>query len=167
MNPYPFPKNIHVLNSVTLKLNDSNYLLWKTQFESLLSSQKLLGFVNGAAAPPAATCVVVHGTENVEENNPLFDSWFCTDQLVRSWLFGTLSEEVLGSVHTLPTSREVWISLADNFNKSSISCEFSLRRSLQLLAKKDKTLVVYCKSSRRFVMHSVPLASPLRSMKIF
>lgn len=46
-NHYPFPTSLHVLNSVTLKLNENNYLLWKTQFEALLSSQKLLGFVTG------------------------------------------------------------------------------------------------------------------------
>ncbi|CAA7017412.1 unnamed protein product, partial [Microthlaspi erraticum] len=100
--PYPFPSNVHVLSSVTIKLNDSNYLLWKTQFESLLSSQKLIGFVNGGlTAPP--------------ETSPLYESWFCTDQLVRSWLFGTLSEEVLGSVHTLTTSCEIWLSLTENY----------------------------------------------------
>ncbi|KFK33216.1 hypothetical protein AALP_AA6G345600 [Arabis alpina] len=28
--------------------------------------------------------------------NAQYESWFCTDQLVRSWLLGTLSEECLG-----------------------------------------------------------------------
>lgn len=168
MNPYPFLKNIHVLSSVTLKLNDSNYLLWKIQFESLLSSQKLLGFVNGAVVSPAATCVVVQGTEHVEENNPMYEWWFCTDQLVKSWLFGTLSEEVLSSVYTLPTSREVWISLADNFNKSSVSREFSLRRSLQLLTKKDKTLAVYSREFKIICDALSAIGKPIdESMKIF
>lgn len=136
--PYPFPSKVHVVSCVTLKLTDSNYLLWKTQFESLLSSQMLLGFINGAVTAPPTTRVVTQDVVAVEEPNPLYESWFCTDQLVRSWLFGTLSEEVLGSVHSLTTSRDVWVSLADNFNKSSLSREFSLRRSLQLMAKKGK-----------------------------
>lgn len=167
-NPYPFPNSVHVKSSVTLKLNDSNYLLWKTQFESLLSSQELLGFVNGAMVPPAATRVVVRDGVNVEENNPLFESWFCADQQVRSWLFGTLSEEVLGSVHTLGTSREVWVSLADNFNKSSVSREFSLRRSLQLLSKKDKTLAVYSREFKTICDALSAIGKPVdESMKIF
>lgn len=70
LNPYPFPSNLHVLNSVTLKLTDSNYLLWKTQFESLLSSQKLLGFVNGSTPQPQRTRTVVRDEVNVEENKP-------------------------------------------------------------------------------------------------
>lgn len=142
-DPYPFPSNVHILSSVTLKLNDGNYLLWKTQFESLLSSQKLVGFINGAVTPPEETVTVVREGVNVVSPNPQYESWFSSDQLVRSWLFGTLSEEVLGYVHNLSTSREIWLSLAENFNKSSLAREFSLRRNLQLLNNKGKTFAVY------------------------
>ena len=83
-DPYPFPKNVHILSSVTLKLNDGNYLLWKIQFESLLSRQKLIGFVNGGVTQPAATVTVVQDDVNVENPNPAYESWFCSDQLVRS-----------------------------------------------------------------------------------
>lgn len=141
--PYPFPSKVHVVSSVTLKLNDSNYLLWKTQVESLLYSQKLIGFVNGGVVPPETTRQIENGGVVTTEPNPVYESWFCSDQLVRSWLFGTLSEEVLGSVHNLSTSREIWISLAENFNKSSLSREFSLRRNLQLISKKGRSLAEY------------------------
>lgn len=168
LHPYPFPSNVHILSSVTLKLNDSNYLLWKMQFESLLSSQKLLGFINGAVTAPAATRSVVRDNVTVEETNPEHEAWFCSDQLVRSWMFGTLSEEVLGSVHTLPTSREVWLSLAESFNKSSLSREFSLRRRLQLLTKKEKTLSVYCREFKTVCDSLSAIGKPIdESMKIF
>lgn len=152
LNPYPFPSNTHILSSVTLKLTDSNYLLWKIQFESLLSSQKLLAFVNGGTFPPAPTCTVVVNEVPPEQPNPQYDYWFCTDQLMHSWMFGTLSKEVLGTVYTLQTSCEVWISLAEHFNKSLLARESSLRRSLQLLTKKDKTLSATAEISRPFAM---------------
>lgn len=111
---------------------------------------------------------MVRGTANVEENNPEFEFWFCTDQMVRSWIFGTLSEEVLGSVHSLQTSRDIWVSLADNFNKSSLSREFSLRRSLQLLTKKDKTLSVYSREFKTICDSLSAIGKPVEeSMKIF
>ena len=123
-DPYPFPTRVHVTSSVTIKLNGSNYLLWKTQVESLLRSQKLLGFVNGQdPPPPAQVTTVVNGVE-VQAPNPRYDAWVCTYQLVISWIYGTLTEEVLGTVHCLSTSHEVWLSLADNYNKSSIAREF-------------------------------------------
>ncbi|AAD21687.1 Strong similarity to gi/3600044 T12H20.12 protease homolog from Arabidopsis thaliana BAC gb/AF080119 and is a member of the reverse transcriptase family PF/00078 [Arabidopsis thaliana] len=165
---YPFPDNVHVTSSVTLKLTDSNYLLWKTQFESLLSSQKLIGFVNGAVNAPSQSRLVVNGEVTSEEPNPLYESWFCTDQLVRSWLFGTLSEEVLGHVHNLSTSRQIWVSLAENFNKSSVAREFSLRQNLQLLSKKEKPFSVYCREFKTICDALSSIGKPVdESMKIF
>lgn len=75
LNPYPFPSNVHVLGCVTLKLTNSNYLLWKTQIESLLSSQKLLGFVNDASPPPAQTRTVIINEVPTEEPNPQYEQW--------------------------------------------------------------------------------------------
>ena len=104
----------------------------------------------------------------IEVPNPPYDSWFCTDQLIRSWLFGTLSEEVLGYVHNLKTSLDVWISLSENFNKSNVAREFTLRRNLQLLSKKEKSFSSY---RRDFVAICDALSSigkPIdESMKIF
>ncbi|XP_010463228.1 PREDICTED: uncharacterized protein LOC104743891 [Camelina sativa] len=165
---YPFPSNVHVMSSVPLKLNDSNYLLWKTQFEFLLSSQQLLGFVNGSVTPPPVTRTVTHDNTQTEESNPLYESWFCTDQLVRSWIFGTLFEEVLGSVHTLSTSHDVWLHLAESYYKSSLSREFSLRHSLHLLTKNDKSLATYCREFRRICDALSAIGKPVdESLKIF
>ena len=153
--PYPFPSNVHILSCVTLKLNDGNYLLWKTQIESLLSSQKLIGFVNGAVTSPPATLTVVRDGVN-------------TDQLVRSWLFGTLSEEVLGYVHNLSTAREIWMCLAENFNISSLARECTLRRNLQLLTNKGKTLAVYSREFKTLCDALRSIGKPIdESMKIF
>ncbi|XP_019087274.1 PREDICTED: uncharacterized protein LOC104721004 [Camelina sativa] len=165
---YPFPDSIHVSSTVTIKITSNNYLLWKTQFESLLSCQKLIGFVNGTVTAPPRFTSTRTGESITEVPNPRFESWFCTDQLIRFWLFGTLSEEVLGYVHTLSTSRDVWMSLAENFNKSSISREFALRRNLWVLEKKDMTFAAY---SREFISICDALSSigkPIDdSMKIF
>lgn len=165
---YPCPDNVHVSSLVTLKLNDTNYLLWKTQFESLLSSQKLIGFVNGTIVAPSQTRLQVTGDITKEVPNPQYESWFCTDQLVRSWLFGTLYEEVLGHVHNLSTSRQVWLSLAENFNKSSLAREFSIRSKLQLLHMKHNSFSGYCREFKSICDSLSAIGKPVdESMKIF
>lgn len=78
--------------------------------------QKLLGFVTGQVEAPAATVVAVVDEVQVENPNPDFESWKCSDGLVKVWLCGTLTEEVLGCVYCLEMSRDVWLFLADNFN---------------------------------------------------
>ncbi|XP_010484968.1 PREDICTED: uncharacterized protein LOC104763269 [Camelina sativa] len=141
---YPFPSTLHVASSVTIKLSDSNYLLWKTQFESLLRCQKLLGFVHGSVPKPPPVIVTNTNNHAVEAPNPAYEDWICMDELIKSWIFGTLTEEVLGLFHALPTSQDVWLSLAGNFNKSSVAREFDLRHRLQLLNIKGITFTDYC-----------------------
>nr|CAD1817045.1 unnamed protein product [Ananas comosus var. bracteatus] len=46
-------------------------------------------------------------------NNPNYTSWVRTDRLVKSWIMGTFSEEVLGYAVGLQTAAEVWTSICD------------------------------------------------------
>lgn len=80
----------------------------------------------------------------------------------------SLSEEVLGHVHSLETSPQIWISLAENVNKSSITREFSLRRSLQLINKKDKSFSTYYREFKSICDSLNSIGKPVdESMKIF
>ncbi|CAL9222155.1 unnamed protein product, partial [Arabidopsis halleri] len=165
---YHFPSGTHVASSVTLKLNDRNYLMWKTQFESLLSSQKLLGFFNGRQLRPHVTIEVRNGNVAEIVPNPKYEDWFCTDQLVRSWLLGTLSEEVLGYVFHIPTAHEIWMSLAEHFNKSSQARVFELKRTLQGITQIGKSFTEYCKEFRTVCDEVSSIGQPVEeSMKIF
>ena len=86
---------------------------------------------------------------------------------MKSWLFGTLSEEVLDYVHNLATSRDVWMCLAENFNKSSLAREYSLR-SLQLLTNKGKTFAVYTREFETIGDALSSIGKPVdESLKIF
>ena len=59
------PPTLDIVNSVTVKLTERNYLLWKNQFEAFLNGQRLLGFVNGSTPRPPPTISVpgINGTE--------------------------------------------------------------------------------------------------------
>lgn len=67
-----FAPSLSISQCVTLKLSSSNYLLLKTQFESFLSSQFLLGFVNGSTPRPAPTTSTRDGDVVTEVANPEF-----------------------------------------------------------------------------------------------
>lgn len=85
----------NVTNLVTVKLtNVEDYLTWKTQFTTSLISHNLLGFVDGSCPPPPI--YIDNAT-----HNPNYVSWIRIDQSICSWLFATLSREVLGEVQEL------------------------------------------------------------------
>lgn len=66
-----------------------------------------------------------------------------SDQVVRAWLLGSLSEDILREiVHTI-TAQEVWTTLAQYFNKASSSRLFELQRKLQTIEESDRSMENY------------------------
>lgn len=80
-----------------------------------------------------------------ESANPEFVKWVQKDQLVKSWLFDSLSEDALRVVYGLQSSQEVWYALAKKFNCVSASRKFDLQRRLQTVSKQGKTMADYLK----------------------
>ncbi|TMW88787.1 hypothetical protein EJD97_018085 [Solanum chilense] len=96
----------NIINLVTIKFQYvEDYLMWRTRFTSLLISHVLLKFVDGSFKPPSQFICDSFGNQ---QPNPNYRSWLRVNQSVRSWIFATLSREVLVDVHLLPTSRDIW-----------------------------------------------------------
>ncbi|XP_010493723.1 PREDICTED: uncharacterized protein LOC104774223 [Camelina sativa] len=142
------PSTLSISQCVTLKLTETNYLLWKTQFESFLSSQILLGYVNGDTPRPSPTTSVKTGDLVTESPNPDFVKWIRNDQIVLAWLFGSLSKEALRSVYGLHTSKEVWMTLAKKFNRVSATRKLDLQRRLYGLMKHGKSMAQYLSDAK-------------------
>ncbi|GKV46548.1 hypothetical protein SLEP1_g53521 [Rubroshorea leprosula] len=70
-----------------------------------------------------------------EVPNPTCISWRRSDRLLRGWITGTLSEEVLGIVVGLTTSREVWDALEEAYAQDSQKREFNLTQAMTTLRK--------------------------------
>ncbi|KAA8542484.1 hypothetical protein F0562_023643 [Nyssa sinensis] len=117
---YPHPSIINVGNFVSVKLTTANYLMWEAQMLSLILSQNLQGFIDGQnEAPPQNITVQPHdGSElNAEIENPEYPAWTRTDWLLKGWIIGSLSEEILGQLVLLTdwksyTARDLWTKLA-------------------------------------------------------
>ncbi|KAG5627801.1 hypothetical protein H5410_013019 [Solanum commersonii] len=109
----------NVTNLVTIKLGSvEDYLTWRTQFTSLLLSHELMGFVDGSIPHPSPLLGDAFGNH---QPNPLYRSWIRIDQSVSSWLFATLSRNVLLDVHLLPASRDIWLSLHRRYMDATIN----------------------------------------------
>ncbi|XP_010495682.1 PREDICTED: uncharacterized protein LOC104772808 [Camelina sativa] len=123
---------------VTLKLTRSNYLQWKTQLESFLSPQMLLGYVNGSLPRPASTRFVTGAAGVTEEPNPEFQKWVHNDQLVMAWILGSLSETAIRVVYSMQSAQEVWSALAKRFNSVSTTRKFKLQNKFRACLKSGK-----------------------------
>ncbi|CAH9071039.1 unnamed protein product [Cuscuta europaea] len=109
----------NVTNIVTTKLLVvEDYTTWWTQFESFLVSQALLGMVDGSIQVPPTYSI---DALNRQTPNPEFSTWLRIDQTIRSWLFATLSRDVLIDVRDLKHSYEMWEQLESRFMSVSLA----------------------------------------------
>ncbi|KAM7517528.1 hypothetical protein LguiB_016490 [Lonicera macranthoides] len=108
---YPFPSTFSVANFVSIKLCKSNYPLWKTQMDCVIVSQDLVGFIDGSISKPVPSILT----------NQNYLLWRRTDHLLKGWILGSLSEEVLVSVIHLETSRDVWADLEEKLSPPAAS----------------------------------------------
>ncbi|KAJ8637550.1 hypothetical protein MRB53_011817 [Persea americana] len=93
----------------------------------------MYGFINGEYPMPDKY-VLLPDDDSAEKSmgeNPEYTTWRCSDRLLRGWITGTLSEEVLNLVVGLETSSEVWAALVDSFAQESQEREFYLLQKLQ------------------------------------
>lgn len=77
----------------------------------------------------------------VQTPNQAFKAWICTGQLIKSWIFETLTEEVLGYIQNLATSQYVYLSLI-TLTKNSIARKFDRCSCLHLLSNKGKSYLL-------------------------
>lgn len=126
----------NITHLVSIKLDSTNYLLWKSQFLPVLISNDLLGYVDSTfPCPPQYTC----DAEGRYTPNPAYHAWIRTDQSVRSWLNATLTQEMLLDVHHLSSSHDVWLALERRFVDQSTAKEIQLKYDMQHHKKGTKT----------------------------
>ncbi|KAF3775079.1 hypothetical protein EJ110_NYTH50213 [Nymphaea thermarum] len=66
---YPYPYNLDIANLVSIKLNQSNFLLWQTQMMGLIESQDMIGFLDGEYQWPAQFLTASDGSTTTKLNS--------------------------------------------------------------------------------------------------
>ncbi|GJX51337.1 retrovirus-related pol polyprotein from transposon TNT 1-94 [Tanacetum coccineum] len=81
----------------------------------LLSSQNLLGYVDGSMKPPTTS---IPSTDGTSSPNTAYTTWKFHDQRVLLLLHSSLSEEAMAEVLGLQTGRYVWLAWSSPFDES-------------------------------------------------
>ncbi|KAF6165986.1 hypothetical protein GIB67_012883 [Kingdonia uniflora] len=124
----------NISQPVSIKLDRHNYLLWKSQFMSVLKGHGLVDFVDGTHPCPNEFLPNLEGKETAAVN-PKYTKWHRQDQNLLSWINATLSETVLPYVVGLPTSEIVWATLDRRFSALSRSHIMQLKDQIHSVKK--------------------------------
>ena len=100
-----------------LKLDKSNYTIWKSQILLAIRANDLEGFLDGSHTCPNQLLTGESTSTNtaVISENPTYTTWKRQDQMILSWLLSSISVEILSIVVNSKTYRELWISLEEQF----------------------------------------------------
>ncbi|KAH6760097.1 hypothetical protein C2S51_017046 [Perilla frutescens var. frutescens] len=128
-------------NVISIKLNESNYLLWKQQVLATLEGFGLEGFLTGERKCPES-CVLGTLNEDIVPN-PEFIAWNRQDKLIMSWLLSSMTNGILVGVTGLTTTKEIWDTLESNFTSQSRAKLMQLKYQLQTLKKGSMTMHEY------------------------
>ncbi|XP_019175854.1 PREDICTED: uncharacterized protein LOC109171182 [Ipomoea nil] len=143
---------------VSIKLNNRNFLFWRTQIIPFLRGQGLLGYIDGnhvcpSAFFPATAHAADSGTTAAasSEVNPAHAAWVQQDQLILSLLISSLSDEVMPLAVGRETSREVWLSINDSLASSTRAKCLNLLGQFQTLRQGSMSASEYLGKAKMLV----------------
>lgn len=79
-------------NSISEKLDDSNFLLWRQQIDLVIKSHRLQCFVVNPVIPLQ---FLSDADREIGNENPAYEIWEQHDQILLAWLQLTLSKSIL------------------------------------------------------------------------
>ncbi|TQD95603.1 hypothetical protein C1H46_018751 [Malus baccata] len=111
-----------VSSSVSVKLDDSNYLQWHFQMQLLLESYGIMGFVNGSTCCPSQFSSISSSDSEASSmgvgsriESDDYKAWKMHDYALMLLLTATLSSSAISYVIGSTSSREMWVRLQNHF----------------------------------------------------
>ena len=128
-----------------IKLDRSNYLLWRSQVLALIRGNRLEGLIDGTNPAPDEHLVLAGTNGSTQEiANPAYHNWRSQDQTLLGWLLSSISEGTLGLVITCASSFDVWRALERKFGVQFEARVLQLRYELNTLEKESMSVEEYC-----------------------
>ncbi|XP_008238972.1 PREDICTED: uncharacterized protein LOC103337585 [Prunus mume] len=154
---------LHVVVKASFSGNPQQHCVWALSSSNillLLKSRNLLSFVNGASVAPSPFLQDDKG-KLTDAINPAYDTWIQQDQLVLSWINGSLRSTVLATVTRFTSARSTWVALENHFASPNQNRILQLRSELFRTARGDSSIAVYLDKVNAIVDNLALSGSPL------
>ncbi|RVW71084.1 Retrovirus-related Pol polyprotein from transposon RE1 [Vitis vinifera] len=130
-------QTMQMLNhALPIKLDRNNYILWRTQMENVIFANGFEDHIEGLKiCPPQKT--------SSGETNPDFVMWRRFDRMILSWIYSSLTPEIMGQIVGYQSSHAAWFALERIFSASSRARVMQLRLEFQTTRKGSLTMMEY------------------------
>ena len=140
--------NISQINfsfNTPIKLDRSNYLLWRSQVLASIRGNRLEGFIDGTKPAPEEKLLLARADGSAQEiDNPEYQNWRSQDQTLLGWLLSAINEGNLSLVINCVSSFDAWKTLEKKFGVQSEARVLQLRYELNTIKKEALNIEGYC-----------------------
>ncbi|KAL3644258.1 Helix-loop-helix protein 2 [Castilleja foliolosa] len=123
---------------VSVKLSETNFLIWKTQVFTAIKGYGLENFISEHPKKPDMFI-----DDSSQTLSPTFSLWNRQDQILASWILSSLSESILPLMIGLNSSSEIWSVLERNFASQSKAKTLQYKLQLQTTKKGNSSMRDY------------------------
>uniref|UniRef100_A0A2N9HH98 Integrase catalytic domain-containing protein n=1 Tax=Fagus sylvatica TaxID=28930 RepID=A0A2N9HH98_FAGSY len=128
---------------VSVKLDATNYVIWKYQILSIFETYSLVDMLDGTVPPPEQYLADENGDLSLHENI-LYKQWKARDQALKTLINATLSPSAITLVIGQTTAQGVWQVLERRYTSLSRTHILSLKAELDRVKKSTtETITVY------------------------
>ena len=151
--------SFNIAAQIPLKLNSTNYLSWKLQFNTLFIGYDLMGYIDGSTPCPPLTLT----TDNTTSPNPAYTPWVRQDQLILNAIIGSISPSIIPFIAQSKTSQEAWNILATTYATPSRGRIKQTKTQLKQLTKGSASVTSFLQSVKAKADELALLGAPLHT----
>ena len=131
--------------STPVKLDRSNFMIWRKQVLTTIRGNRLEDFISGNQIIPEQYISNTVADGSVQRiTNPAYINWRAQDQTLLGWILSSISECILNIVLNCENSFEAWRSIEKQFGVQSEARVMQLRYEMNVLRKENMYVEEYC-----------------------
>eukprot|EP00257_Ricinus_communis_P021770 XP_015581325.1 uncharacterized protein LOC107262106 [Ricinus communis] len=145
----------NIAHQLAIKLNSINYLLLEAHILSLLDCYDLTKHVDGTIDPPPKL------TSN-DQPNLAYNVCFHQDELVLSWIIGSISENFVPQIVGVSNTKMAWQKLVSTYASGSKAHIWTIiLKFYQLIKESNKSVAQYTQCAKSMFDQLAKLDSPV------
>ncbi|KAI3949710.1 hypothetical protein MKX01_040927 [Papaver californicum] len=149
---------------ISVKLNETNFLIWKKQLLPILKSYVLFSYVDYVVEPPPAK--ITNPTTNIPEPNPFFLEWKKQDLWLIGVLQATLSESLIADTIVFSLARDLYEYIESTFSAQVTARNHHLHIQLQTVQKLNSSITEYLNKLKTISDALATITSPVSDAEL-
>nr|CDH30699.1 putative Ty1-copia-like retrotransposon [Cercis chinensis] len=132
--------------TLTIKLDRNNFLIWRNQLLNIVVANGYEDILEGTRSCPyqwiavTDTASTTHGSVIL---NPEYVLWQRQNRLVMSWIYSSLTEQMMTQIMAYNSACEIWTALRESYASASRARIMELRLQLQTTRKGGLSVMDY------------------------